>query len=49
MENIISMKNVTKYFKENRALKNLTFSIEEGEIFGFLGQVEQEKLLRLNY
>nr|WP_208459533.1 ABC transporter ATP-binding protein [Clostridium botulinum] len=31
------MKNVTKYFKENRALKNLTFSIEEGEIFGFLG------------
>ncbi|AJE10302.1 ABC transporter ATP-binding protein [Clostridium botulinum] len=37
MENIISMKNVTKYFKENRALKNLTFSIEEGEIFGFLG------------
>ncbi|WP_125154788.1 ABC transporter ATP-binding protein [Clostridium rectalis] len=37
MKNIISMKNVTKYFKDNRALKNLTFSIEEGEIFGFLG------------
>nr|WP_208459670.1 ABC transporter ATP-binding protein [Clostridium botulinum] len=31
------MKNVTKDFKENRALKSLTFSIEEGEIFGFLG------------
>ncbi|NFL54378.1 ABC transporter ATP-binding protein [Clostridium botulinum] len=37
MEKIISMKNVTKDFKENRALKSLTFSIEEGEIFGFLG------------
>ncbi|BDB00558.1 ABC transporter ATP-binding protein [Clostridium botulinum] len=43
MENIISMKNVTKYFKENRALKNLTFSIEEGEIFGFLGPSEAGK------
>nr|WP_280639270.1 ABC transporter ATP-binding protein [Clostridium botulinum] len=31
------MKNVTKDFKENRALRSLTFSIEEGEIFGFLG------------
>ncbi|MCJ8171140.1 ATP-binding cassette domain-containing protein [Clostridium botulinum] len=37
MEKIISMKNVTKDFKENRALRSLTFSIEEGEIFGFLG------------
>jgi ABC-2 type transport system ATP-binding protein len=37
LENIISMKNVTKDFKETRALKNLTFSVNEGEIFGFLG------------
>lgn len=37
MENIISMKNVRKDFKENVALKNLTFNIKEGEIFGFLG------------
>lgn len=37
MENIISMKNVRKDFKENKALKNLTFNIKEGEIFGFLG------------
>lgn len=37
MENIISMKNVKKDFKENKALKNLTFNIKEGEIFGFLG------------
>ncbi|MEA4825532.1 MAG: ATP-binding cassette domain-containing protein, partial [Clostridium sp.] len=37
MENIIFMKNVRKDFKENKALKNLTFNIKEGEIFGFLG------------
>lgn len=37
MQNIISMKNVKKDFKENTALKNLTFDIAEGEIFGFLG------------
>ena len=37
LENIISMKNVKKDFKENTALKSLTFDIKEGEIFGFLG------------
>lgn len=49
MEKIISMKNVTKDFKENRALKSLTFSIEEGEIFGFLGPSGAGKPLLLNY
>jgi ABC-2 type transport system ATP-binding protein len=37
MENIISVKNVMKSFKENTALKNLTFDVKAGEIFGFLG------------
>jgi len=37
MENIISMKNVRKDFKGTSALKNLNFSIAEGEVFGFLG------------
>lgn len=37
MESIISMKNVSKEFKGTKALKNITFSIKEGEIFGFLG------------
>lgn len=37
MESIISMKNVKKSFKENVALKNLTFDVKEKEIFGFLG------------
>jgi len=37
VENIISMKNVKKDFKGVTAIKNLSFSIKEGEIFGFLG------------
>jgi len=37
MESIISMQSVRKDFKESKALKNLTFQVKEGEIFGFLG------------
>lgn len=37
MEKIVSVKDVVKDFKGNKALKNLNFSIDEGEIFGFLG------------
>lgn len=37
LENIISMKNVRKDFKETKALKNVTFNVKEGEVFGFLG------------
>lgn len=37
MESIISMKNVRKDFKGNTALRDLTFDVKKGEIFGFLG------------
>lgn len=37
MSNIMSMKNVRKDFKETVALKDVTYQIEEGEIFGLLG------------
>ncbi|WP_026884533.1 ABC transporter ATP-binding protein [Clostridium akagii] len=37
MDNIIMMENVKKNFKDSMALKNLTFHVKEGEIFGFLG------------
>ncbi len=37
MEHVISMKNVSKRFKENIAIKNLSFNVTSGEIFGFLG------------
>lgn len=31
------MRNVDKHFKENHVLKEISFSVDEGEIFGFLG------------
>ncbi len=34
---VVDIKNLTKTYKKNRGIKNLTFSIEEGEIFGFIG------------
>ena len=34
---IVDIKNLTKTYKKNRGIKNLTFFIEEGEIFGFIG------------
>jgi len=37
MENIIWMKNIRKDFNEVKALHNLSISVGEGEIFGFLG------------
>jgi ABC-type multidrug transport system ATPase subunit len=35
---IIKVSNVSKYFKEIKAVDNLSFSINEGDIYGFLGQ-----------
>lgn len=37
MDNIISMNNVSKSFKEKAALRDLNFSVKKGEVFGFLG------------
>ncbi len=38
MENpILSIKNITKLIKEKEIIKGISFSIDEGEIFGFLG------------
>ncbi|WP_331619941.1 ABC transporter ATP-binding protein [Vallitalea guaymasensis] len=37
MEKIIEMNNIEKHFKQNRVLKGINFSVEQGEIFGFLG------------
>lgn len=33
----ITTTNLSKHFKENRAVDDLSFSVNEGEIFGFLG------------
>lgn len=38
MGNIIEIKNLTKTYGQNRGVTDVSFSVSEGEIFGFLGQ-----------
>lgn len=33
----VSFKNLTKIYKNGRGIKNVSFSLNEGEVFGFLG------------
>lgn len=35
--NAIDIKNLTKCYGEHRGIENVSFSVEEGEIFGFIG------------
>ncbi|MFA5359700.1 MAG: ATP-binding cassette domain-containing protein, partial [Patescibacteria group bacterium] len=35
--NIIEVKNLTKKFDKLTAVDNISFSVKQGEIFGFLG------------
>lgn len=37
MTSIISVKELTKQYKDKEAVKQISFDVEEGEIFGFLG------------
>ncbi|MBQ7846709.1 MAG: ABC transporter ATP-binding protein [Clostridia bacterium] len=37
MRNVIEIKNLSKSFKEIRAVDDLSFSVKEGELFAFLG------------
>lgn len=34
---VIEMKNISKEYKNGRGIKNISLSVDEGEIFGFLG------------
>jgi ABC-2 type transport system ATP-binding protein len=34
---IIEVSNLTKYYGKSRGIENVSFSVEEGEIFGFIG------------
>ena len=44
----VSMKNVEKSFGENKVLKDVTFEINEGEIFGMLGPSGSGKTTIIN-
>ena len=35
--NIIEIKNLTKYYGKVKGIENVSFSVKEGEIFGFIG------------
>ena len=35
--NAIEIKNLTKSYGEHRGIENVSFSVEEGEVFGFIG------------
>ena len=37
MNNVIEIKDLTKNYGKNRGVSNVSFSVKEGEIFGFLG------------
>ncbi len=37
MKPVVELKNVTKVIKGKKIIDNLTFNIQEGEVFGFLG------------
>jgi ABC-2 type transport system ATP-binding protein len=34
---IIDIKNLTKYYGKHKGIENVSFTVEEGEIFGFIG------------
>ena len=38
MSSIIKVNNLSKHFKEIKAVDDLSFSVEEGDVYGFLGQ-----------
>ena len=38
MPAIIEVKNLTKQFKDVTAVNNLSFTVNEGDVYGFLGQ-----------
>lgn len=37
MENIVSVKSINKSYGEVRVLKNISFEVKTGEIFGLIG------------
>lgn len=37
MENVLEVRSLTKLYKNGRGIRNISFNIEKGQIYGFLG------------
>lgn len=37
MTNVIEVRNLTKYYGKHKGIENVTFDVQQGEIFGFIG------------
>ena len=48
MENILTVRNLTKDFKENKVLKGINFEVGKGEILCFLGPNGAGKTTTIN-
>lgn len=48
MENVIEVKNLTKFYKKNKAIDDLSFEVRKGEILGFLGPNGSGKSTTIN-
>lgn len=46
MEETLVVQNVKKTIGKKEIIKGLSFSLKKGEVFGFLGQMAQEKQRR---
>ena len=48
MTNLIVAKQLSKQFQKYKAIENLNFTVEEGEILGFLGPSGSGKTTTIN-
>lgn len=44
MDYILKTNNLTKKYKDITAVENVNMTIEKGDIYGFIGKTEQERL-----